>query len=194
MHNCWQSKCCTCFVTLRPTKTLSSTRNYWAGNSQACEWRNYIMYFYSFYNTVTKKYLQTRPDTPTVMSSVPAATHMMGMENEAGLAAACWKCNSLGPRKTQMQFLAFFRKCRANIMICIDTRLSKTSEEHFKKLWGGTAFFNSLCSNSRSIAVLIKDVVDISEAKFMSIIHSGPWPGHSWFFIFLVRPSAFVHG
>ena len=55
-------------------------------------------------------------------------------------------------------------------MICIDTRLSETSEEYFKKLWGGTAYFNSLCSNSRGIAVLIKDGVDISEAKFTSII------------------------
>ena len=128
------------------------------------------MYFYSFYNTVTKKYLQTRPDTPTVMSSVPAATHTMGTENEAGLAAVCWNCNSLGPRKTQMQFLAFFRKSRAHIKIFIDTRLSKTSEDHFKQLWGGTAFFNSLCSISRGIAVLIKDGVDISEAKFTSII------------------------
>ena len=37
-------------------------------------------------------------------------------------------------------------------------------------LWGGTAFFSSLCSNSRDIAVLIKDYADISEAKFSSII------------------------
>ena len=81
-----------------------------------------------------------------------------------------WNCNSLGPRKSQMQFISFFRKSLANIMIAVDTRLIKAREECFEKLWDGTVFLNSLCLNTRGIAVLIKDGVDISDTKFTNII------------------------
>ena len=55
-------------------------------------------------------------------------------------------------------------------MIMIDTRLRKSSDESFKKMWGTQVFFNSLCSNSRGIPVLIRDEKELSNIKFENII------------------------
>ena len=44
-----------------------------------------------------------------------------------------------------------------NIIVLCDTRLGKSDEETFRKLWGEIVFFNSYSSNKKGIAVLIKD-------------------------------------
>ena len=46
---------------------------------------------------------------------------------------------------------------KADIIVFEDTRLGKCDEEAFKRLWGETAYFNSLCSNKRGLAVLIRN-------------------------------------
>ena len=95
---------------------------------------------------------------------------MLGTENDTSLAVVSWNINSLGPRKNQMQFLSYFKKCCANIVVAVDTRLSKTSEDSFAKMWGGQIFFNSLCSNSIEIGILVKDGVVLNNVKLTNVI------------------------
>ena len=55
---------------------------------------------------------------------------------------------------------------KANIIILGDTRLGKEKEELFRRIWGGMAYFNSLCSNKRGIAVLIKNDTPITNVDW----------------------------
>ena len=59
---------------------------------------------------------------------------------------------------------------KANIFILGDTRLGKEKEELFWQIWGGTAYFNSFCSNRRGIAVLIKKDTPISNVDWENVI------------------------
>ena len=59
---------------------------------------------------------------------------------------------------------------KANIIILGDTSLGREKEELFRQMWGGTAYFNSLCSNKRGIAVLIKNDTPISNVEWKNII------------------------
>ena len=40
----------------------------------------------------------------------------------------------------------------------------------FANMWGHKCFFNSLCSNARGIAVLIKDTLDINKILWQNMI------------------------
>ena len=95
---------------------------------------------------------------------------VLGMENDTNLAVISWNVNLLGPRKIQMPFLSYFKKCSANIGVAVNPRLSKSSEEGFTKMLGKQIFFNSLWSNSWGIAVIIKDYIELSNIKFKDII------------------------
>ena len=79
------------------------------------------------------------------------------------IGVVSWNVNSLGPPKSQKTFINKIRGMKFNIFILGDTRLGKEDEDEFKKLWGGKVFFNSLCSNRRGIAVLVKDNTPISD-------------------------------
>ena len=70
----------------------------------------------------------------------------------------------------QIRFLNKCCKSPANIIILVDTRLSEQKEASFKALWGQMCFFNSFCSNSRGIAVLIRDNLEISNVQWQNII------------------------
>ena len=59
---------------------------------------------------------------------------------------------------------------QANIFILGDTRLGKENKELFRRMWGGIAYFNSLCSNKRGIAVLIKNDNPISDIEWENMI------------------------
>ena len=59
---------------------------------------------------------------------------------------------------------------QANIFIIGDTSLGKENEELFRQMWGGTAYFNSSCSNKRGIAVLIKNDTPISNIDWEIVI------------------------
>ena len=59
---------------------------------------------------------------------------------------------------------------KANIFILGGTRLGKDKEDIFRRMWGGMAYFNSLCSNKRGLAVLIKNDTPISNIKWENII------------------------
>ena len=59
---------------------------------------------------------------------------------------------------------------QANIFILGDTRLGKENEELFRRIWGGTAYFNSYCSSKRGIAVLIKNDTPISNLDWENVI------------------------
>ena len=59
---------------------------------------------------------------------------------------------------------------KANIFILGDTRLGKEDEDIFRRIWGGMAFFNSLCSYKRGLTVLIRNDTPISNIKWENII------------------------
>ena len=50
----------------------------------------------------------------------------------------------------------FLNKKKADILILVDTRLSKEVENQVRAEWGGFAFFSSFSSQSRGVAVLIR--------------------------------------
>ena len=50
----------------------------------------------------------------------------------------------------------FLRKKNSDILILVDTRLSKDIENQVKAEWGGHAFFSSFSSQARGIAIFIK--------------------------------------
>ena len=57
-----------------------------------------------------------------------------------------------------------------NIIVLCDTRLGKSDEETFRKLWGERVFFNSYSSNKRGIAVLMKDNAPVTDLKWENVI------------------------
>ena len=81
-----------------------------------------------------------------------------------------WNVNILGPKETQRRFIYSIKKTQANLIVLIDTQLSETLETCVKNLWGQRCYFNSLCSNSRGIAVLIKDGIDLENIQWHNII------------------------
>ena len=70
--------------------------------------------------------------------------------------------NSLGPPKSQRTFINKIKGMKFNVIILLDTRLGK-EDEQFEKMWGGTVFCNSLCSNKRGLAVLVKNNTPIND-------------------------------
>ena len=100
--------------------------------------------------------------------SVP--TLVNGAKVSEKLVALTWNTNSLGPKNTQMQFLSYFRKSKVNVTIFVDTRLQGNLEDCFKKFCGGRAFFNSHTSNSRGIAVLLKEDLEVEDVEFENMI------------------------
>ena len=67
-----------------------------------------------------------------------------------------FNCNSIGKNPKRGQVLHFLKKKKADILILVDTRLSKEVENEVKAEWGGPAYFSSFSSQARGIAVLIK--------------------------------------
>ena len=65
-----------------------------------------------------------------------------------------YNCNSIGKNPKRGQVFHFLKKKKADILILVDTRLSKEVENQVKAEWGGFAFFSSYSSQSRGIAVL----------------------------------------
>ena len=61
----------------------------------------------------------------------------------------------------QTKFLNKLHKLQDNMIILVDTRLSKKQDKIFTKKWGQCCYFNSLCSNSSGMAALIRDTLDI---------------------------------
>ena len=94
----------------------------------------------------------------------------MSALNDEGLKLMTWNVNSLGPRESQIRFLAYIKKYPANIIVLIDTQLSNTLEIGMKSMWGNRCYFNSLCGNARGIAVLIKDGVELKNLEWQNII------------------------
>ena len=72
-------------------------------------------------------------------------------------------------------------------MVIIDSGLSKASKKSFLKIWDGTVFFNSICSNSRGVAVLLKDGVEISNTNFTNVIN-----GHYSKFEFVFKNEKYL--
>ena len=97
-------------------------------------------------------------------------TLMTGAKISNKLVALTWNANWLGPKKMQLQFLSYFRKSKANLIILVDTRLQVRSRNVLKKLWDGQAFFNSRTSNSRCIAILMKDDLEVEYVEFKNVL------------------------
>ena len=57
-----------------------------------------------------------------------------------------------------------------NIIVLCDTRLGKTNEDTFRKLWVERVFFNSYSSNKRGIAVLMKYFAFVNDLKWKKFI------------------------
>ena len=86
------------------------------------------------------------------------------------VVAMAWNVNLVGPKKSQIQFLSNIRKSKANLNVSINTRLQGNLDDCFRKLGGGWAFFNSYITNSRGIAVLLKDDFEVEEIIFENVI------------------------
>ena len=67
-------------------------------------------------------------------------------------------------------FTAISRQAPINVLIVEDTRLGKGDEEAFKRMWGETAYFNSLCSNKRGLSALIRNETPISDITWENVI------------------------
>ena len=67
-----------------------------------------------------------------------------------------FNCNSIGKNPKRGQVFHFLSKKRADILILVDTRISKDIENEVKTEWGSHAYFSSYNSQSRGVAILIK--------------------------------------
>ena len=57
-----------------------------------------------------------------------------------------------------------------NIIVLCDTRLGKSEEEAFRKVWVERVFLNSYSSSKRGIAVLIKDNTPVTDLEWENVI------------------------
>ena len=67
-----------------------------------------------------------------------------------------FNANSIGKNPKRGQVFHFLRKKRPDILIIVDTRISKDIENIVKAEWGGYANFASFDSQSRGVAILTK--------------------------------------
>ena len=86
------------------------------------------------------------------------------------MGVAGWNCNSLGPIENQKRFINKIQGTKDSIIVLGDTRLGKSDEEAFRKLWEARVFFNSHSSNKRGIAVLIKDNAPVTDLEWQKVI------------------------
>ena len=56
------------------------------------------------------------------------------------MGVAGWNCNSLGLIENQKRFINKIKGMKDNIIVLCDTRLGKSDEETFRKLWGERVF------------------------------------------------------
>ena len=74
------------------------------------------------------------------------------------LAVTCfnYNANSIGKNPKRSQVFCYLRKKRPDILIVVDTRLSKDVENIVKAEWGGYAEFSSFDSQSRGVAIFVQ--------------------------------------
>ena len=66
-----------------------------------------------------------------------------------------FNANSIGKNPNRGQVFHYLKKFSPDILIIVDTRLSKESENLVKTEWGGHAYFASFDSQSRGVAVFV---------------------------------------
>ena len=84
-----------------------------------------------------------------------------GGNSASNLKLVCFNVNSIGKNPKRRQVLHFLRKKNPDILITIDTRFSNEIENSVKTEWGGQVFFSSFDSQSRGVAIFIKNNLPI---------------------------------
>ena len=84
-----------------------------------------------------------------------------GGNSASNLKLVCFNLNSIGKNPKRRQVLHFLRKKNPDILITIDTRFSNEIENSVKTEWGGQVFFSSFDSQSRGVAIFIKNNLPI---------------------------------
>ena len=67
-----------------------------------------------------------------------------------------FNCNSIGKNPKRSQVLQYLRNKKPDILILVDTRISKDIECQVKEEWNGYTFFSSFSSQARGIAILLR--------------------------------------
>ena len=62
------------------------------------------------------------------------------------------------------------RKFKDNMFVLVDTRLSEEQETGIARRWTQHCYFNSLASNSRGMAVLMRDTLDVTDIEWQNVI------------------------
>ena len=79
-----------------------------------------------------------------------------GDNSASNIRIISFNANSIGRNPKRAQVFQFLRKKRPDIIILVDTRLSKDIESLVKTEWGGYAEFSSFNSQSRGVAILVQ--------------------------------------
>ena len=67
-----------------------------------------------------------------------------------------FNANSIGKQPKRRQVLCFLKRKTPDLLIVVDTRLSKDIENGVKAEWGGQVLFSSFSSQARGVAIFIK--------------------------------------
>ena len=82
------------------------------------------------------------------------------------MKVASVNCRGLGDFYKRRDIFAFLREKDCSIYLLQDTHFSNKIEDRVKREWGYDAYFSSFSSNSRGVAILVKNDI---EYKFISI-------------------------
>ena len=89
--------------------------------------------------------------------------HGLGKAPSASnLRLISFNCNSIGRQPKRRQVFGFLRKYDPDILILCDTRIDPKIENTVREEWGGPAYFSSLDSHSRGVAILFRKTLPIS--------------------------------
>ena len=79
-----------------------------------------------------------------------------GDKSASQIRLISFNANSIGKNPKRSQVFCYLRKKRPDILIVVDTRLSKDVENIVKAEWGGYAEFSSFDSQSRGVAIFVQ--------------------------------------
>ena len=79
-----------------------------------------------------------------------------GGESASNLTISSFNVNSIGKNPKRQHIFNFIKSKKSDITVLVDTRIGKELENTVKQEWGSAAYFSSLSSQARGVAILIK--------------------------------------
>ena len=83
----------------------------------------------------------------------------------SSLLIKSYNVNSIGKNPKRSEIFRFLRKKGGDVQILLDTRFSKEIEPKVKEEWGAQVYFSSFSSQSRGVAIFLKNNLPVEILK-----------------------------